>query len=61
MICGPIRKIDDTTFRVYPYEAGWDNARRSFTCWVVAMADADSKYKGAVQPLRIDLPRDICK
>ena len=24
------------------------------------MADADSKYKGAVQPLRIDLPKDIC-
>ena len=60
VISGPIRKIDDTTFRVYPYEAGWDNARRSFTCWVVAMADADSKYKGAVQPLRIDLPKDIC-
>ena len=61
VICGPIRKINDTTFRICPYEAGWDNPRRSFTCWLVAMADADSLYKGAVQPLRIDLPRDICK
>ncbi len=61
VICGPIKKISDTTFRIVPYEAGWDNPRRSFTCWVVAVADADNKYKGAVQPLRIDLPRDICE
>lgn len=25
----------------------------------IAKADADSQYKGVVQPLRIDLPRDI--
>ena len=55
VISGPLKKINDTTFEVYPYEAGWDNPRRSFTAWVVAVADADSKYKGAVQPLRIDL------
>ncbi len=55
VICGPLKKIDDTTFEVYPYEAGWDNPRRSFTAWVVAVADADDTYKGAVQPLRIDL------
>lgn len=55
VICGPLKKINDTTFEVYPFEAGWDNPRRSFTAWVVAVADADSKYKGAVQPLRIDL------
>ena len=57
VICGPLKKINDTTFEVYPYEAGWDNPRRSFTVWVVAVADADGKYKGAVQPLRIDLPK----
>ena len=55
VISGPLKKINDTTFEVYPYEAGLDNPRRSFTAWVVAVADADSKYKGAVQPLRIDL------
>ena len=59
VICGPLKKVNDTTFEVYPYEAGWDNARRSFTCWVAAVADGDSKYKGAVQPLRIDLPKEI--
>ena len=59
VICGPLKKVNDTTFEVYPYEAGWDNARRSFTCWVTAVADADAKYKGAVQPVRIDLPKEI--
>lgn len=54
VICGPLKKINDTTFEVYPYEAGWDNPRRSFTAWVVAVADANGEYKGAVQPLRID-------
>ena len=59
VICGPLKKINDTTFEVYSYEAGWDNPRRSFTSWVVAVADADGKYKGAVQPLRIDLPKIV--
>ena len=61
VICGPLKKINDTTFEVYPYEAGWDNPRRSFTAWVVAVADADGNYKGAVQPLRIDQPKSICE
>ena len=61
VICGPLKKINDTTFEVYPYEAGWDNPRRSFTAWVVAVADADGEYKGAVQPLRIDLPASLCR
>lgn len=61
VIDGPVKKINDTTFRFYPYEAGWDNARRSFNCWLVAVADADEEYKGAVQPICIDIPKDIMK
>lgn len=56
VICGPVRKVDDTTFRLYPYEAGTDNPRRSFTIWLVAVGDPDSRYKGAVQPIQITLP-----
>ena len=59
VVSGPVRKINDTTFQLYPYEAGWDNARRAFNCWLVAVADADGEYKGAVQPLRIDIPKDV--
>ena len=59
MICGPVRKINDTTFRIYPYEAGWDNSRRSFSIWLAAVADPDQNYKRAVQPVNILLPHDI--
>lgn len=59
VISGPVMKLNDTTFRLSAYEAGWDNPRRSFTIWLVAVADADCEYKGAVQPLRIQLPKDI--
>ena len=59
VIDGPVKKINDTTFRFYPYEAGWDNARRSFNCWLVAVADADDEYKGAVQPICIEIPKDV--
>ena len=55
IICGPLEQVNDTTFRLRHYEAGMDNPRRSFVAWVVAVGDADSRYKGAVQPLRIDL------
>lgn len=61
VISGPIKKIDDTTFRIYPYEAGWDNPRRSFTVWLVAVGDADSEYRGCVQPLQVRLPKDIAR
>lgn len=61
VIDGPVKKVNDNTFKFYPYEAGWDNARRSFNCWLVAVADADEEYKGAVQPICIDIPKDIMK
>lgn len=59
VICGPVRQLDDTTFRIVPYEAGWDNPRRSFSIWLVAVADADRNYKGAVQPVNIIIPQEI--
>lgn len=57
VICGPVEKIDENTFRIRPYEAGMDNPRRSFNAWLVAVADYDSHYKGAVQPINIRFPR----
>jgi len=57
VICGPLRKVTDTTFRVYPYECGLDNPRRSFTAWIVAVLDGDETYKRAVKPLEIKIPR----
>ncbi len=59
VICGPLQKINDTTFRFYPYECGMDNPRRSYTAWLVAVGDGDRQYKRAVQPIEIRLPKDI--
>lgn len=61
VISGPVTKIDDTTFRITPYEAGMDNPRRSFTVWLVAVGEGDDKYKTAVQPIEVRLPKDIVK
>ena len=57
VICGPVDKVDDTTFRIRPYECGMDNPRRSFTVWLVAIAEGDSTFKRAVQPIEIRLPQ----
>ena len=56
VICGPLKKVSDTTFRIYPYEAGWDNPRRSRVAWLVAVGDGDDEYRGCVQPIKIKLP-----
>ena len=59
VITGPAHKINDTTFEIYPYEAGMDNPRRSFTVWLCAIGDGDKHYKRAVQPIEIRLPKNI--
>lgn len=38
-----------------------DNPRRSFTAWVIVVADAEGEYKDAVLTLRIDLSKSLCE
>lgn len=59
VISGPVEKIGDNTFRIVPYEAGWDNPRRSFSILLVAVGEPDSEYRGCVQPVALSLPHDI--
>ena len=59
VVSGPIRKINDTTFQVYPYEAGLDNKRRAYSFLLVAVGDSDSDYRGTVQPIQFNLPADV--
>ena len=59
VVAGPIKKINATTFRLYPYEAGWDNSRRILKCTMVVVADADDNYRGAVQPFTINIPAHL--
>lgn len=59
VISGPICQTGDDTFRLYPYEAGWDNARRSLTCTLAVVADADEDYRGCVQPFTVIVPKEL--
>lgn len=66
VISGPLRKVSSRqqvlnsqfstfNFELYPYEAGLDNPKRSYTAWLIAIRDGDSRYKRAVQPIEIKL------
>ena len=59
VISGPLHKIDNRTFRFYPYECGMDNPRRSFTSWLIAICEGDDTYKRSVQPIEVKLPQTI--
>ncbi len=59
VINGPVEKVNENTFRIVQYAAGWDNPRRSFSCLLVAVADADKNYRGCVMPIEVKLPKDI--
>ena len=58
VICGPLEKIDDTTFRLRPYECGSDNPKRSFSAWLVAIREGDATHKRAVQPMEVKLKQN---
>lgn len=57
VISGPLRKVNNRSFEIYPYEAGLDNPKRSFTSWLIAIRDGDKTYKRVVKPIEIKLPR----
>lgn len=56
VICGPLRKVNDSTFALYPYECGLDNPKRSFSAWLIAILDGDKTYKRIVKPIEIKIP-----
>jgi hypothetical protein len=55
-ICGPVRKISDTTFRISFYRLGFNNPKRSNDIWLLAHNKGDQHYKSAVQQLDIRFP-----
>lgn len=59
VISGPVKMLNDTTFQVCEYEAGWDNPRRCLSVWMVAVAEPDGEHKGAVLPININLPANV--
>lgn len=55
-ICGPVQKVNDTTFTVRFYRMGMHNIRRTGEICLLASNDGDSRYKSAVQELSFRIP-----
>ena len=55
-ICGPVQKVNDTTFTVCFYRMGMYNKRRTGDICLLASNDGDSRYKSTVQELSFRIP-----
>jgi hypothetical protein len=55
-ICGPVVKVNDTTFQIRFYRMGFNNPKRSNDIWLLARNDGDDKYKSTVQQLDMRFP-----
>ena len=55
-ICGPVKKLNDTTFQVAFYRLGFNNVRRSHDIWLIAHNEGDAIYKSAVQQCNLKIP-----
>ena len=55
-VCGPVKVINDTTFRVDFFCMGLDNKRRTGGISLVADAPGDKRYNSAVQHIGINIP-----
>lgn len=55
-ICGPVEKVNDTTFTVRFYRMGMDNAKRTGDIWLLASYKGDDKCKSAVQQINLRIP-----
>jgi len=55
-ICGPVEKINDSTFRIAFYRMGFNNTRRSNDIWLMASQKGDQKYRSAVQQAGFKIP-----
>jgi hypothetical protein len=55
-ICGPVVKIDDTTFSIRFYRMGFNNPKRSGDIWLLAASAGDQQYKSTVQQFNMRIP-----
>jgi hypothetical protein len=55
-ICGPVEKINDTTFTVRFYRMGLNNEKRTGDIWLMASHPGDKKYKSTVQQFNMRIP-----
>jgi hypothetical protein len=55
-ICGPVKKVNDTTFQISFYRMGFDNPKRSNDIWLLAHSRGSIAYKSVVQQLDMRFP-----
>ncbi|HEY4786987.1 MAG TPA: hypothetical protein VIH57_13105 [Bacteroidales bacterium] len=55
-ICGPIKKINDTTFTLRFYRMGLNNQKRTNDLWLVAASNGGENFKSTVQQINIRIP-----
>lgn len=55
-ICGPVDKVNDTTFTVRFYRMGLNNVRRTSDIWLLASHPGDNAYKSSVQQINLRIP-----
>lgn len=55
-ICGPVEKVNDTTFTVRFYRMGLNNEKRSGDIWLMASHPGDKNYKSTVQQFNMRIP-----
>jgi len=55
-ICGPVKKVNDTTFEIRFDKLGFNNVKRSNDIWLLAHNNGDAIYKSSVQQLHLKFP-----
>lgn len=55
-ICGPVQKINDTTFRLSFYRMGFLNPKRSNAIWLLAHNEGDDYFKSVIQQIELKFP-----
>lgn len=55
-ICGPVKKVNDSTFQISFDKLGFTNTKRSNDIWLLAHHKGDNRYKSAVQQVNIKFP-----
>ncbi len=52
-ICGPVSKLNDSTFKVAFYRMGLNNKKRTSDIWLIAHHEGDEVNKSSVQQLNL--------
>lgn len=58
-ICGPVKQMNDTTFKVQFYRMGLNNPKRTGDIVLLAENEGDAQYKSTVQQLSLRIPYRI--